>query len=190
EKFHGNANTASFINANYIPFKSDCEKGQGVNMAMKFKVRAYPTVLLFNPQGQLVSKFVGYNPKDDEFIKPFKEALDIKQEKVFAYDSKVLDPGFPDFYKKAFTTESGKGTYPDADLVVKYLDNQQDKFSEVSWAVMSVFNAPGKYEQFFLDNYDKYHQLYGIETDDIIQELVAKNSQLANKTHDEKQMQN
>src|SRR5215831_19740836 len=45
EKFHGNANTASFINANYIPFKSDCEKGQGVNKAMKFKVRAYPTVL-------------------------------------------------------------------------------------------------------------------------------------------------
>ncbi|MBA3648331.1 MAG: thioredoxin family protein [Chitinophagales bacterium] len=186
EKYHGNAEVATFINANYVAYKSDCENGHGVDLAMKFKVRAYPTVLLFNPQGQLVSKFVGYNPKEDEFLKPFREALAIKTAKVMAYDSRVIDPGFPDFYKKAFTANGIKGTMPDKDMVEKYLDDQSDKFSEVSWAVLSVFNAPGKYQQFFLTNYEKYHQLYGAETEDIIQNLVGKMSQQANKSHDEK----
>ncbi|OJJ18867.1 hypothetical protein BKI52_25175 [marine bacterium AO1-C] len=51
-----------FFNKNYISFKMDMEKGEGVDFAKKYKVRAYPTLVYFNPQGEMVHKTVGAYP--------------------------------------------------------------------------------------------------------------------------------
>jgi thioredoxin-related protein len=145
EKFHGNPEVGAFINQNFVAYKVDCEKGQGPAIAMKFKVISYPTLLFFNPQGQLVSRSLGYNANPRLFLDPFKNALAIKEKKVFAYDSKQLDPGFPDVYKNAFKNEDAAVKKPTMEDVLQYLDQQKDKFSETSWAVMYIYSFPGKY---------------------------------------------
>ncbi|MFI5172453.1 MAG: thioredoxin family protein [Chitinophagales bacterium] len=165
--YNGNSTVADFINANYIGYKSDCERGMGIELAQKFKIRAFPTILFFNPQGQLVLVDKGYMPDPIDQLQSYKDALLIKEEKVFAYDSKILDPGFPDIYKRSFYNADvdDKKTFKryDKDSIAAYLRAQHDLFTEINWAVMSIFPIDSAHTQFFIDNYDKYQQLYKSE---------------------------
>ena len=38
------------------------EKGEGVDFAKQYKVRAFPTLVYFNPKGELVHRTTGANP--------------------------------------------------------------------------------------------------------------------------------
>lgn len=47
------------FNAKFINLKVDMEKGEGVELAKRFKVSAYPTLLLIDGEGNVVKQFVG-----------------------------------------------------------------------------------------------------------------------------------
>lgn len=49
-----------YFNANVISMKIDMEEGEGPAFAMRFGVRAYPTLLFINPKGEVVHKVLGY----------------------------------------------------------------------------------------------------------------------------------
>ena len=51
---------AELANANFIAYQIDAEKGEGIDIADDFKVRAFPTVLFFNAEGKSIGKVVGY----------------------------------------------------------------------------------------------------------------------------------
>jgi len=51
-----------FFNKNFVAFKMDMEKGEGVAFAKKYKVRSYPSLVYFNPEGKIVHKTVGAYP--------------------------------------------------------------------------------------------------------------------------------
>ncbi|MFI3330861.1 MAG: thioredoxin family protein [Rikenellaceae bacterium] len=61
------AAVGEYFNANFINAKIDAEKGEGVELARKYGVRAYPTFLLINSKGERVGVMVGGSPAD-EFI--------------------------------------------------------------------------------------------------------------------------
>lgn len=188
EKFHNNAEVANFVNANFISYKADCEKSPNAAIAIKFKVTSYPTLLFFNPQGQLILRSLGYTSNQKVFLEPFQKAIAIKDKKVFAYDSKVLNPGFPAIYTDAFKVDGTNAKRHSAEEVLQYLDGQKDKFSEVNWAVLYVYSFPGKYEQFFIDNYEKYQGLYKSEASDAIRKIANKHVSVAMKNKDEKDL--
>lgn len=50
---------AAFFDKHFVCFKIDAEKGEGVAFAEKYDVRAYPTFLMFQPDGTLQHKVVG-----------------------------------------------------------------------------------------------------------------------------------
>ena len=52
-----------FYNKNFINAKIDMEKGEGPELAKKYGVRAYPTFLFVNSNGDLVHRGVGYRPE-------------------------------------------------------------------------------------------------------------------------------
>ena len=54
----------SYFNENFINAKFDAENGEGIDVAKKYKVTAYPTFLLINSSGE-----------EDAFIKKVKEAV-------------------------------------------------------------------------------------------------------------------
>ena len=64
-----------FFNEKYVSFKLDMEKGEGLDFAKKNKVKAYPTLVYFNPQGEMVHKTVGAYPAD-KLIETASDALD------------------------------------------------------------------------------------------------------------------
>jgi thioredoxin-related protein len=69
----------AYFNANYISYSLDMEKGEGIELAKKYNVRAYPTHLWFDSDGNIVHRTVGGGAGDDfakNFIQDAKDARD------------------------------------------------------------------------------------------------------------------
>jgi len=65
---------ADKYNTHFLNYKLDAEKGEGIALAKKFGVNAYPTFLFLNSDGYLVHKVVGEKEKGP-FISDAEEAL-------------------------------------------------------------------------------------------------------------------
>jgi thiol-disulfide isomerase/thioredoxin len=63
-----NDTVADYFNANFICAKYDMEKGEGLELRSKYAVKAYPTLLFINAQGEMVHKRVGAPRKVSEYI--------------------------------------------------------------------------------------------------------------------------
>lgn len=59
------ADVGSFYNNNFINVAIDGEKGEGIELAKKYGVKAYPTLLFVNSSGEIVYKTAGYHKADD-----------------------------------------------------------------------------------------------------------------------------
>lgn len=68
------AKVAAFFNQNFINVSIDMEKGVGPQLAQQWRLEAYPTLIIFNPQGKAVLGTVGYI-KADELLKFGKQGL-------------------------------------------------------------------------------------------------------------------
>lgn len=55
----------SYVNANYVAYKLDMENGEGIEFAKTNQVMAYPTILFFTSDGELVHKAVGAQGAED-----------------------------------------------------------------------------------------------------------------------------
>jgi thioredoxin-related protein len=51
---------AAYINEHVIPIKIDAEKGEGIQIAKKYGVAAYPTILFLRSDGEEVDRMLGY----------------------------------------------------------------------------------------------------------------------------------
>jgi thioredoxin 1 len=69
-----NNKAAAFYNNNFINVSIDMEKGDGPALAAQWQIQAYPTLIIFNPQGVPVLGTVGFI-KADDLIKFGKQAL-------------------------------------------------------------------------------------------------------------------
>lgn len=65
----------SFYNANFVSYKLDMEKGEGIDFAKKYNVSFFPTYLFFDKNGTLVHRSGGRKPLAD-FIQDGRNALD------------------------------------------------------------------------------------------------------------------
>ncbi len=48
----------------FVLYKVDCEKGEGVALAKKYAIRAYPTFIAMNGKGEITDSWVGYGGPD------------------------------------------------------------------------------------------------------------------------------
>jgi thiol:disulfide interchange protein len=68
------AKVAAFYNKNFVNVSMDMEKGVGPKLAAEWRMEAYPTLIIFTPQGKAVLGTVGYI-KADELLKFGQDAL-------------------------------------------------------------------------------------------------------------------
>lgn len=53
-----------FYNANFVNVKVDGEKGEGIELARKYNIRGYPTLIFLDSSGEVIVQTAGYrNPK-------------------------------------------------------------------------------------------------------------------------------
>lgn len=69
-----NSRVADFYNANFINVSIDMEKGRGPELAAKWGMQAYPTLIIFSPDGKPVLGTEGFMGAD-ELIRFGKQAL-------------------------------------------------------------------------------------------------------------------
>jgi len=63
---------SDFVNAKMLANKVDCEKGEGVGLANQYKIEAYPTVIFFDPNGNVLGTEVGYQDAN-QFLETIKK---------------------------------------------------------------------------------------------------------------------
>jgi len=87
-----------YFNPKFVSIKFDMEKGEGKEIAKKYGVKAYPTFLLLNAQGNELNRVVG-KATAEEFIEKVKTALDPKNSiaglKAAYEENKSLATGMP-----------------------------------------------------------------------------------------------
>lgn len=69
-----NAKAAAFYNQNFINTALNMESGKNPYLAQEWGMRAYPTLIVFNPKGQIILNTVGYITAAD-LIRFGEEAL-------------------------------------------------------------------------------------------------------------------
>ena len=116
---------ADFYNTQFINLKLDMEKGEGPEVAKRFGISAYPTLLFIDGEGQLVHKALGfYDIK--EFIEIGKTALE--GDKALSawtnkYDKGNREPEFLKEYVQKLTATNDTRQFQIAD---EYLKTQTD----------------------------------------------------------------
>ena len=114
-----------YFNKNFVNAKIDMEKGEGIALSQKYGVRAYPTFLFIDGDGELVHRAVGYHASDD-FIEVASVALD--QTKNLGGLSKRYEKGDRDpelLYNLAFAkADAMDPSY--MDVVDAYLETQRN----------------------------------------------------------------
>lgn len=72
-----NTTIGDFVNANFIAFKVNCEKGEGVKLAEKYEVFSYPTIAFVDKSGNLLGKEIGYKNAEEfmEIIQKYRRKI-------------------------------------------------------------------------------------------------------------------
>ncbi len=178
----------AFVNERFVPVKINFEQGVGIDLAMKYRVQGYPTLLFFNPEGRFVGRIVGYNSDPAAWMKQVGEMLDPALHPVSNADPDQLDPGFPAFYLDHFG-KNGSRKRSTSEEVETWLDQQRDPYSEVVFNVMACMPTGDKWGTFFLEHISDYTKAYGQEeVADIAQNVLAAKAYKAIETGSEEEV--
>jgi tetratricopeptide (TPR) repeat protein len=158
------------------------EKGQGITLAMKYRVTGFPSYLIFSPEGKLVYKTFGYQ-KAPDFLKNLNNSITPGLEQFYNGISDEPELNFPDFYRNAFAG-NGKRIFPDSIEIDSYFRTENNWFSEVSFSILSRFEVPDTVNRFFLKNIEQYRYLYSIDADDKISGMIYRLMSKAVKNKD------
>lgn len=64
-----------YMNATFVNTKFDAEKGEGIELAKKYAVKSYPTMLILNSKGEELGRLVGSNREPEDFVQRLKETM-------------------------------------------------------------------------------------------------------------------
>ena len=64
-----------YMNATFVSTKVDAEKGEGVELAKKYAVKAYPTMLILDSEGNELGRLMGSSRTPEEFVQRVKDEM-------------------------------------------------------------------------------------------------------------------
>jgi thioredoxin-related protein len=168
-----NDTVADFYNAQFINYKLDMEKGQGPELARKYKVNAYPNLLYIDANGELVHRSCGALASQ-EFIALGKDAKN--PEKQFANVQKQYETNKTNsiFLKKYLQTLS-TSCLKTEEVATQYFSTlkEQEMLNKDTWEMLMQFaNKIESWEFSFVEkNYADYVSRFGQEE---VEGLIGK----------------
>ncbi len=153
-----------YYNANFINVKMDMEKGEGIDLASKYEVRAYPTLLFIDGDGAIVHRAVGYH-EAAAFVELGKKAKDptsrISGMKA-RYAAGDRNPDFLQTYTETLYNAMDGGF---GDAAASYLATQSDWNTQenVQFIFQYLENADSKLFDHLLKNKATFEQTFGKE---------------------------
>ena len=118
----------AYMNPRFVNIKIDMEKGEGVELAKRLQISAYPTFIIFNGDGNEIGRFLG-GCDADAFIKKVEQAstdnTSAEMDKRFADGER--DPEFLKQYLKTLSSAYKRGQCND--VVEILLDGKAETFA-------------------------------------------------------------
>lgn len=157
-----------YFNEHFISFKLDMEKGEGIDLAKKYKVTAYPTMLILDSEGHIVLRFTGTRtPK--ELINLAKESLDPKVGYEVIKAAYEAGDRTPEVVYNYIRVMSASGELKDEDMSA-LVDNYLGAVSDEDFVKPTYWNVIKGYVKRVSDkSFDRTLRLYD--------KLVANNGQ-------------
>lgn len=164
-----NKTVGDFVNENYIAYAMDMEKGEGIDFAITNKVIAYPTILFFDANGELIHRSVGATDSS-AFLEIVKEALN--PEKQLRSLQKRYDSGDRDkmflFNYLSVTRATGEFNKEAFYIFWPLLDEEERLSKEILimmyYAADDFSDYEGELYRFFSEHIDTYTELIGEES--------------------------
>lgn len=179
---------ADFYNGKYISVEIDMEKGEGIDLAKQWNIRAYPSLIFCDANGEVTHRSCGVDYRDDfykDFIQLGKDATD--PSKQFAVKKKLVESGKADAKTTAEYILLLSHACQDYDAELKkYFATQKDGdlISRQNWdLIYNVVSDFGSREfTYLVSNKALYDKLYTADsvTDKINSVMITSLLTLAN----------
>lgn len=135
------AEAGEYFNKNFVNAKIDMEKGEGLDIAKKYNVQAYPTYLYVDGNGDLVHRVVG-SMETPRFIAASANALDPAKQYgslVRKFDAGERNPDF--LYNAAHAAQSAYDMKKAQEIGSAYLKTQTNLLEEKNVKFVSEFTT-------------------------------------------------
>ncbi len=152
----------AFYNEHFINVKMDMERGEGLELARRYNVRAYPTLLFLDADGQVVHRAVGYRDTDD-FLGLGQEALD-PERRLGALDARYArGDRDPEFLYKYLLAKANAYDPAATELLDVYLNTQDDWSTRRNMEVIFRFGKRlnGPAFRYLMDHLDAFEEAFG-----------------------------
>jgi len=149
-------------NAKFVNMKVDMENGEGIQIAERYSVQAYPTLLFIDANGLVAHRALGYHDPE-QFMTLGQQAADPARNMSGLdqrYQKGDRDPQFVLQYLEA----KGAAFDPQVEKVaLEFLDAQRDlQTAESRKVIMEYVNDPkSKYFDYFLEHQEFFVAEYG-----------------------------
>lgn len=158
------AEVGTFYNANFVNVKIDMEKGEGVELAGMYGVRAYPTLLFIDSDGEMVHTSVGYHTPA-ALISLGKDALN--PDKQFATSKRKYEEGNrnPEFLKNYALMLSHSYDPHANEVAAEYMKLQKDWGTKenIHFMVNFLGDTKNKISLYMLENPKSFENVLGEE---------------------------
>lgn len=157
-----------YLNERFVCVKINAEQGEGVDIAAKYGVPAYPTFLILKTDGSLIYKIVGGTETADEFIAKVEEGFGEKS--AFKMEERYLRGDREEGYLFEYINSLlASGLYDKArEVAGEILASLPDK-KKCSEAYWSIYDNPqlspigSENLKFFQENVDRFRKTVGEE---------------------------
>lgn len=159
-----------FYNANFICYKLDCEKGDGVEVSKTYQIMSFPTYLYVDGNGKLFYRSGSYMPAE-KFIAEGKIALEEFADKrtieewEALYSRKKNNASFV----KGYIAKRNRAKLDNADILDQYVIIEKEKnlmdttFLKELLAYENKLNAGGACADFIMKNWDLIREMTGMQ---------------------------
>jgi len=153
-----------YYNEHFINVKLDMEKGEGLEFAKKYGIRAYPTLMFINGEGNMVHKAIG-SRKADQFATLGQAANDPAQQVgalMARYEKGDRDAAFLKSYA-GVSQDAGMAAEAE-EAAMAYLKGQDDWKSEEQLDFifkMADYNIDSKLYQYINQNRTAFYKQIG-----------------------------
>ena len=147
----------SLLNKDYLLFKTDVFKEiDGKLLSRKYAVSGFPTFLLLDATGKLITMESGFYAVD-RFASLLEAAKEQASKGLFRAFDTDLNKSYPDFYSARYMMTGQKF---ESSVVKEYLDKQSDPLSEVPFVCILNSNI-SHYNQLVYNHLPELLERYG-----------------------------
>ena len=153
----------AFYNKNFVNVQMDMEKGEGIELAKRYEVRAYPTHLIINGNGDLVHFGLGYMDVDP-FLKFGAASIDPAQQYINMKARFDKGDRQPDFLRSYLDMIGMQNPAEATKIAIDYFETQSDLTTQENQELLVQYavDPESKAHNKLLSQRDKLFASHGV----------------------------